>query len=342
MSMKTGSTVRRPHEGHPAGRPDGDAQRAGDRRIRSDVWAGSSRNRLGDRVFAGTARSAGLVILLALVGVVVFLTSEGLPALKAGPLDLRGHGNLVAYLWPLVFGTVLAATLAMLIAAPLSVGVALAVSHFTPRPVGRAIGHVVDLLAAIPSVVYGLWGIGVLGPRLVPVYQWLGEHLSWLAFFSGPVSPTGRTILTAAIVLAIMVLPIVTAIAREIFAQTPLLQEEAALALGATRWEMVRLAVLPYARSGLVSAVMLGLGRALGETMAVAMVLSATGVVTFDLTSSTNPSTIAANIALNFPESSGLAVNALIASGLVLFAITLAVNVAARALVASRGRSLGR
>ena len=302
----------------------------------SQVWAGSSRQRLGDRLFAGTTRAAGLAILLALVGVVVFLSIESLPALRAGAVDLRGHAHLVGYLWPLVFGTVLAAALAMLIATPLSIGLALAVSHFTPRPLGRAIGYVVDLLAAVPSVVYGLWGIGVLGPSLVPLYGWLGEHLSWLPFFSGPTSPTGRTILTAAIVLAIMVLPIVTGIAREIFAQTPTLQEEAALALGATRWEMVRLAVLPYARSGLVSAVMLGMGRALGETMAVAMVLSATGVVTFDLTSSTNPSTIAGNIALSFPESTGLAVNALIASGLVLFAITLAVNVAARAIVGRR------
>jgi phosphate transport system permease protein len=224
----------------------------------------------------------------------------------------------------------------MAIATPLSIGLALAASHFTPRPLGRVIGYVVDLLAAVPSVVYGLWGIGVLGPSLVPIYRWLGEHAAWLPFFSGPASPTGRTILTAAIVLAIMVLPIVTGIAREIFMQTPTLQEEAALALGATRWEMVRLAVLPYARSGLVSAVMLGMGRALGETMAVAMVLSATGVVTLQLTSSTNPSTIAGNIALSFPESTGVAVNALIASGLVLFGITLAVNVAARAIVARR------
>ncbi|HEX7739929.1 MAG TPA: phosphate ABC transporter permease subunit PstC [Marmoricola sp.] len=299
----------------------------------------STGQRPGDRVFTGTTRTAGAIILAALAGVVVFLTVEGIPALKAGPLDLRGHDNIVAYLWPLVFGTVLAAFLAMVVATPLSIGVALAASHFAPRPIGRIIGYLIDLLAAIPSVVYGLWGIGVLGPHLVPVYRWLGEHLSWLPFFAGPVSPTGRTILTAALVLAIMVLPIVTAIAREIFIQTPPLQEEAALALGATRWEMVRMAVLPHARSGLVSAVMLGLGRALGETMAVAMVLSATGVITFDLTSSTNPSTIAANIALNFPESSGLSVNALIASGLVLFALTFLVNAAARAVVASSARS---
>ena len=302
----------------------------------SGVWAGSSRQRLGDRLFAGTMRAAGQAILLVLVCVVVFLVLESLPALTARAADLRGHAHLVGYLWPLLFGTVLAAALAILIATPLSIGLALAVSHFTPRRLGQAIGYVVDLLAAVPSVVYGLWGIGVLGPSLVPLYGWLGENFSWLPFFSGPTSPTGRTILTAAIVLAVMVLPVVTGIAREIFAQTPTLHEEAALALGATRWEMVRLAVLPYARSGLVSAVMLGMGRALGETMAVAMVLSATGVVTLDLTSSTNPSTIAGNIALSFPESTGVAVNALIASGLALFAITFVVNVAARAIVARR------
>jgi phosphate transport system permease protein len=167
----------------------------------------------------------------------------------------------------------------------------------------------------------------------VPVYEWLAEHLGFIPLFDGPASNTGRTILTASIVLAIMILPIITAISREIFVQTPRLNEEAALALGATRWEMIRLAVLPYARSGIVSASMLGLGRALGETMAVAMVLSASGVVTFDLISSTNPSTIAANVALTFSDATGLQRNALIASGLVLFVITFAVNFAARAIV---------
>jgi phosphate transport system permease protein len=136
-----------------------------------------------------------------------------------------------------------------------------------------------------------------------------------------------------------MVLPIITAITREIFVQTPTLNQEAALALGATRWEMIRLAVLPYARSGIVSAVMLGLGRALGETMAVAMVLSASGVVSLNLISNTNPSTIAANIALKFPDSTGLGVNALVASGLVLFVITFVVNFAARSIVSRSERS---
>jgi phosphate transport system permease protein len=294
---------------------------------------GSPKRRLGDLVFATTTRAAGLTILLALAGVAIFLTAEGLPALRANADDLKGHANFLGYVAPLVFGTLLAAVISLAIALPLAIGVALAVSHYAPRSLAVAIGYLVDLLAAVPSVVYGLWGIGFLGPRLVPVYQWLADHLGFIPFFDGPASNTGRTILTASIVLAIMVLPIITAISREIFLQTPRLNEEAALALGATRWEMVRLAVLPYARSGIVSAAMLGLGRALGETMAVAMVLSASGVVTWDLISSTNPSTIAANVALTFSDATGLQRNALIASGLVLFVITFAVNFGARAIV---------
>lgn len=307
----------------------------------SATTTGSPRRRLGDLVFAGTTRSAAFLILLALAGVAIFLTVEGLPALNADSSDLSGARNLLDYVWPLVFGTLLASAVALAIATPLAIAVALAVSHYAPRRLAVAIGYVVDLLAAVPSVVYGLWGIGFLGPRMVPAYDWLAAHLSWIPFFAGPASNTGRTIFTAAIVLAIMVLPIVTAISREIFAQTPRLNEEAALALGATRWEMVRLSVFPYARSGIVSAVMLGLGRALGETMAVAMVLSASGVITFNLISNTNPSTIAANIALSFADATGLQVNALIASGLVLFVITFVVNFAARAIVA-RAESRGK
>ncbi len=190
----------------------------------------------------------------------------------------------------------------------------------------------------MPSVVYGLWGLLFLSRELAPFYQWLADHLGFIPFFAG--NPSGgvsaNSILTASLVLAVMVLPIITAICREIFLQTPRLHEEAALALGATRWEMVRLAVFPYARSGIVSASMLGLGRALGETMAVAMVLSASGVVTFNLIGSTNPSTIAANIALQFPEAFGTFTNVLIATGLVLFVITFAANFAARAIVERR------
>ena len=297
-----------------------------------------AKKRPGDLIFAGVSWAAGLLILVALAGVAIFLTIEGAPAFHASPDTYFGASNLVAYVWPLLFGTVLAATLALLIATPLSLGVALVISHYAPRKLARSVGYAIDLLAAVPSVVYGLWGIGYLGRHLTPVYEWLEKYLGFLPFFAGPASATGKTILTAGIVLAIMAIPIITAITREVFLQTPTLHEEAALALGATRWEMIRMAVFPYARSGIVSAVMLGMGRALGETMAVAMVLSASGIITFNLISSDNPSTIAANIALQFPEATGLRVNALIASGLVLFVLTFAVNFAARAIVARGAR----
>jgi len=300
----------------------------------TSVETRSPKRRLGDLVFANLSRGAGVLIVLALAGVAIFLSIQGAPALGAKAADLNGHANIFGYVWPLIFGTLLAAVIALVIAVPLALGVALSISHYAPPRIALVIGYVVDLLAAVPSVVYGLWGIGFFGPRLVPIYNWLADHLGWIPLFKGPASTTGRTILTAAIVLAIMVLPIVTAISREIFSQTPRLNQEAALALGATRWEVVRLAVLPYARSGIVSAAMLGLGRALGETMAVAMVLSASGVVSFNLISSTNPSTIAANIALTFSDATGVKINALIFSGLMLFLITFVVNFAARAIVA--------
>jgi phosphate transport system permease protein len=299
----------------------------------SEARTGSPKRRLGDLVFANLTRFSGYLILIALAGVAIFLTAEGLPALGADSSDLKGASSFAVYVWPLVFGTLLAAVLALIISVPLAIGVALGVSHYAPKRVAVVIGYLVDLLAAVPSVIYGLWGGLFLGRELTPLYEWLADHAGWIPLFKGPASTTGRTILTASIVLAIMVLPIVTAISREIFTQTPRLNQEAALALGATRWEMIRLSVFPYARSGIVSAAMLGLGRALGETMAVAMVLSASGVVTINLISSTNPSTIAANIALTFADATGLQVNALIASGLVLFVITFVVNFAARWIV---------
>ncbi|QCC78584.1 phosphate ABC transporter permease subunit PstC [Nocardioides daphniae] len=301
--------------------------------------ASSGARRRGDVVFASLARAAGILIVVALAGVALFLTLEGVPAVTA-PAERIGADNIVVYVWPLLFGTLLAATLAILVAAPLSIALALVISHYAPRRVAKPIGYLIDLLAAVPSVVYGLWGIEFFGPRLAPAYEWLAEHLAWLPFFAGPATSTGRTILTAALVLAIMALPIITAICREIFSQTPTLHQEAALALGATRWEMIRMTVFPYGRSGIISAIMLGLGRALGETMAVAMVLSATGVVTFNLISSVNPSTIAANIALSFPEASGVKVNVLIFSGLVLFLVTFVVNFLGR-WIAARGNVEG-
>jgi phosphate transport system permease protein len=293
--------------------------------------------RPGDRWFSGTALFAGSMILVTLAAVAIFLVVQSVPGMAATSEDASILStNFWDYVWPLAFGTVWASFLALVMAVPLSVGVALFISHYAPRRLAQGLGYVVDLLAAVPSVVFGLWGILVLAPAVQPVYSWLVDNAGWFPLFSGPVSGTGRTIFTAAIVLAVMVVPIITAICREIFLQTPVLHEEAALALGATRWEMIRMAVFPFGRSGIVSASMLGLGRALGETMAVAMVLSATGIVSFRLLTSENPSTIPANIALTFPEAYGVNVNVLIATGLILFIVTFAVNAFARWVVNRR------
>lgn len=297
--------------------------------------------RLGDRVFSGTSRGAGILILLILAGVAVFLVVQAVPAITADPQAIDGGHGILRYVAPLLFGTVLAAVLALLIATPLAVGVALFVTHYASRRLAQGLGYVVDLLAAIPSIVYGFWGIAWLAPRLTPFYGWLEQHLGFLPFFAGPASATGRTMLTVGLVLAVMILPIISAISREVFLQVPALHREAALALGATRWEMIRIAVLPYGRSGIIGGAMLGLGRALGETLAVAIVLSVSGGISFNLISSSNPSTIAANIALQFPESSGLKINTLVASGLALFIVTLAVNVLARAVVNRRAEFSG-
>ena len=295
--------------------------------------------RLGDRVFSAASVISGGLILVVLALVAAFLVWQSIPAFTAKAGDLPNQAtNFWQYVGPLVFGTVWSALLALVMAVPLSLGIALFISHFAPRRIAPVLGYVIDLLAAVPSVVYGLWGIVVLARFVKPFYAFLNEYFGWIPLFSGQISGTGRTILTAAIVLAVMAIPIMTAVMREIFLQAPTLNEEAALALGATRWEMIRLSVLPFAKSGIVSAVMLGLGRALGETMAIALVLSVSTNVTFKLLTSLNPSTIAANIALQFAEASGTALNALIATGLILFVITLVINMIARAVVRGRVR----
>ena len=297
------------------------------------------KRRIGDVVFSNLALSSGVSILVILAAVAIFLFAESVPAFLSEQ-DAAPDG-FFSYVAPFLFGTVVASIIALLIATPLAIGIALYISHFAPRRVSQVIGYSIDLLAAIPSVVYGLWGMLVLAPFLNPSYLWLNENLGWIPFFEGPVSATGRTMMTVGIVLAIMILPIMAALIREIFLQTPRLHEEAALALGATRWEVIKMAVLPFGKAGIISSAMLGLGRALGETMAVALVLSGSGVITFALLTSTNPNTIAANIALQFPESSGTYTSLLIATGLVLFAITMAINMLARWVISRRSEFSG-
>lgn len=296
-------------------------------------------SKVGDQVFSGLAKGAGILILVTLAAVAVFLLTEAWPAFTSDLSEISGADTFLGYVGPLVFGTILAAVLALVIATPMAVAVALFISHYAPKRLAQTLGYFVDLLAAIPSVVFGIWGISVLAPILArSVFPWLEDNLGFLPFFAGPASTSGRTMMTAGVVLAVMILPIITAISREVFLQTPRLHEEASLALGATKWEMIQQAVLPYGRSGVISGAMLGLGRALGETMAVAIILSPSDGYFWDLISNQNSNTIAANIALKFPESAGLEVNRLIATGLVLFAITFLVNALARK-IASAGFS---
>ncbi|WP_221585513.1 phosphate ABC transporter permease subunit PstC [Microbacterium sp. G2-8] len=306
-----------------------------------------AKKRPGDIAFSGTALGAGIIILLVLAATAVFLIGQSIPAITEDPEEnpiLHGQ-SFWSYVGPFIFGTLWSSLLALVIATPIAIGIALFISHYAPRRLAAVLGYVIDLLAAVPSVVFGLWGALFFSSFLQPFYVWLnsvaGDIPVLNLFFAGPVSPVGRTILTAALVLAVMILPIMTAICREVFLQTPKLHEEAALALGATRWEMIRMSVLPFARGGMVSGAMLGLGRALGETMAVTMVLSGSPIILLQLLQSGNPLTIPANIALSFPEAYGTGVNALIATGLILFIVTFIVNAAARWIVNRRSEFSG-
>jgi phosphate transport system permease protein len=301
----------------------------------------TSTSRRGDRTFAGLARTAALTIMIALIAVFVFLAIEGWQGLSSVSTTYAPFSSFASYIWPLVVSTLLASAIAVVVAVPFSLGVALFISHYAPRRLATTLSYLIDLLAAVPSVVFGLWGGRYLAAYLQPVHVWLHAHLGFIPLF-GPPSPNGRSLLTAGVVLAIMIMPIITAICREVFAQTPRLHEEAALALGATRWEMVRYAVFPYGRSGMVSGVMLGLGRALGETMAVAMVLATTPLTALNVIGTASPPTIAANIALNYKEATPERQSLLIATGLVLFVVTFLVNFAARWVAGRNERKLNR
>ncbi|MEM9747176.1 MAG: phosphate ABC transporter permease subunit PstC [Actinomycetota bacterium] len=295
----------------------------------------------GDKIFFGLSFGAASLILVTLACVAIFLFVQGRQGVTADPSNFDGDQGFLEYVGPFLFGTIYISAIALLLATPVAIAVALYVSHYAPKRLAQTLGYFIDLLAAIPSVVYGLWGISVLAPILADsVMPWLRDNLGFLPFFGSDVvlSPSGRSTLTVGIVLAVMVLPIITAVSREVFMQTPRLHEEASLALGATRWEMIRQAVIPYGRSGVISGAMLGLGRALGETMAVAIILSPSFGYFWDVLTNSNSNSIAANIALQFPEAAGVSVDRLIATGLVLFIITFAVNAIARR-IASAGFS---
>lgn len=297
--------------------------------------------RPGDRVFLGLSRGSGITLLVIMAAIAAFLTYRSVLAIQGDTANF-----FTTFEWDasgaepkfgiavLAFGTVVSSVIAMVIAVPVAVGIALFISHYAPRKLASPLGYVIDLLAAVPSIIYGLWGALFLVPHLGGLYSWLDEYLGWTGIFSYS-DGAARSLFTVGILLAIMILPIVTSVSREVFLQVPKMHEEAALALGATRWEVIRMSVLPFGRSGIISASMLGLGRALGETMAVATVLSPSFLIGLSLLDP-GGGTFAQNIASKFSEADTFGQDALIASGLVLFVITLLVNGAARLIIARR------
>jgi phosphate transport system permease protein len=285
-------------------------------------------------------------VLILMAAVAAFLILKAIPAVRQDKGNFftafgwDPQGSAVFGIAALAFGSVVSSLLALLIGVPVAVGVALFISQYAPRVVARPLAYVVDLLAAVPSVVFGLWGAIYLSPTLIPLSKFLNRYFGWIPIFASSNQTYGKSILVAAVVLAVMLLPIVAAIAREVFVQTPKEHLEGALALGATKWEMIRIAVLPYGKSGVISAVVLGFGRAVGETIAVAMVLSSTYSINWRFLDP-GGNTIAANIANTFGDAGKVGKGALIASGLVLFVITLVVNMTARAIVARRKEFYG-
>lgn len=275
---------------------------------------------------------------MALIG--IFLLIQAIPALRANhtnfltspEFNTRDADHLVFGIRDLLMVTVLSSVWALILAVPVAVGIAVFLTRYAPARLSRPFGAMVDLLAAVPSIIFGLWGIFVLAPILEPISRALNDHLGWLFLFAkGNVSLAGGgNIFTAGIVLAVMVLPIVTSVSREVFRQTPMMQVEAAQALGATRWEVVRMTVLPFGRSGVIAASMLGLGRALGETVAVLIILRAAARPgnwsLFD-----GGYTFASKIASAATEfTQPLPTGAYISAGFVLFVLTFIVNAIGR------------
>jgi phosphate ABC transporter permease protein PstC len=295
------------------------------------------RSRLADPIFQWALALVATLVLLLIGFFFAFLFDKARPAL--------GHQGVFSFVftndwnpsrdifggWPLVAGTLITSAIALVVGVPVAVASALFVTELCPPRLRAPLTALVELLAAVPSVVYGLWGIFVVIPALKPVQQRLADTFSLLPFVGGPVA--GPSYFVAGLILAIMIVPIVSAVSREVIATVPVEHKEAALALGATRWEMIRIAVLPYARAGIVGASMLGLGRAIGETIAVTLVIGnapTIGSQIFD-----QGYTLAAVIANEFGEAANdkLHSGALIAAGLVLFILTLIINAVARGLV---------
>lgn len=303
-------------------------------------------SRRGELIFRGLAVASGIILVVFIVLIAIFLLIKAVPSLRVDQVNfLTSRQFLTADATNLQFGirdlltvTVLSSLLALLLAVPTSIGIAIFLTHYAPKKLSRWFSSVIDLLAAVPSIVFGLWGIFVLAPRLVGFTKFLNAHLGWFPLFRiGNVSLNGGgNIFTAGIVLAVMILPIITSVTREVYRQTPTSQIEAAQALGATKWEVIRMTVLPFGRSGTIAASMLGLGRALGETVAVLIILrTSAGAATWTLLD--GGYTFASKIASAAAEfSDPLPTGAYIAAGLVLFALTFLVNGVARSVAGGK------
>jgi phosphate transport system permease protein len=297
-----------------------------------------SRVQLGDKAFRTVVTAFGLIVLLVPALMLIELIRASMPAIRAFGAQFLTSSTwdpvkLVFGAWPFIYGTIVSSLIALLIAVPVSLGLAIFLSDLAPHRLRKPIGFMVELLAAIPSVVYGFWGIFVLVPLLREhVQPFLGKHLGFLPFFQGP--PLGFGMLAAGVVLAIMIVPTVTSISREILQAVPSTHREAALGLGATPWDVIRFAVLPSARSGIVGAIILGLNRALGETMAVTMVIGNRPKASLSLF---DPAySMASVIANEFAEAdSDLYLSALSEIALLLFGVALIMNFLARWLVSA-------
>ena len=309
----------------------------------------TGRRRFGDTIFQSIALAAGATIIgvIALMG--LFLLIRAVPSLAADHANFitssefvtTDEKNLRFGIADLFRVTVLSSIFALAIAVPIAIGIATFLTNYVPRRFARPFAMLVDLLAAVPSIVFGLWGIFILAPKLEPVQRFLNDNLNWLFLFgNGNVSLAGGgTIFTAGVVLAVMILPIITSVSREVFTLTPKGHVEAAQALGATKWEVIRMTVYPYGRSGMIAGSMLALGRALGETVAVLIILRTAAQAghwsLFD-----GGYTFASKIASAAAEfSAPLPTGAYIAAGFVLFALTFVVNAVAR--LAAGGRVSG-
>jgi phosphate transport system permease protein len=305
---------------------------------------GNSKPGLGDRLFRGLSEVSG-VLIIALIGAIgLFLVWRAIPALVRNKENFFTYGgnwittNTSAMhfgIFDLLQVTVFVALFALVLAMPIALGIALFLTQYAPRRIAGPLAYMVDLLAAVPSIIYGVWGLYVLAPRLRPIATWLNEHLGWFFLFAtgNATVSGGGTIFTAGIVLAVMILPIISAVTREVFIQTPWSQIEAAQALGATRWEVVKITVLPFGRSGYISGAMLGLGRALGETVALLIIMRGTQAA-FGWSLFDGGYTFATKIAATASEfNNQYKAGAYIAAGLVLFLLTFVVNALARAAV---------